>query len=102
MVISPEIDAQNVLVCPACNSPNLHQTAISTFFRKEDAVEGVFKKIDSSGVFYTHPNRNPSPRRTGFLIAFACEQCNADPELAIYQHKGSTYVEWETIRKALK
>jgi hypothetical protein len=102
MVIDPKIDINNVLECPSCNESNLHQTSVGVFFRKEDSDDGVFKKIDNTGVQYANPSRNPSTRRDGLLISFVCEHCTADPELAIYQHKGSTFVEWNAVRTEIK
>ena len=84
--------------CPCCLGNNLHQKSVSVFFRNEDSPDGIFKKVDLTGVEYAHPSKNPSPRRDGMLISFFCETCDSDPELAIYQHKGSTYLEWHSVR----
>ena len=37
---------------------------------------------------------NPSNRRDGMAVQFYCETCPSRPKLAIYQHKGTTYVGW--------
>ena len=88
------------LICPKCGCDNLHQNEVSVFWRKqEDSAECA--SIGSSVLqtnYFVDPGRNPSPRRDGLLIKFYCEQCDADPELAIYQHKGTTYIKWHTIR----
>ena len=90
----------NGLECPCCKESNLHQKKIDVFFRKEeDSNDGIFKSIDRNGVDYINGSRNPSSRRDGILINFWCEHCDADPDLAIYQHKGSTYVEWYAMRQ---
>lgn len=96
------IDPSGVLSCPNCASSNLHQTSSSVFFRdNEDAVTGKFFRIDKSKVEKTFGDKNPSLRRDGLLIEFECEQCDADPILAIYQHKGFTFIEWHSMRQPL-
>ena len=50
------------------------------------------KHLEGAGMTY-----NPSPRRGGILIEFVCECCSAWPQLGIYQHKGTTIVEWFDI-----
>ena len=81
--------------CPGCNDENLHQGRVDVFIRKEDAEEGnntlVIGRMTSMSRDMTE---NPSPRRDGLTIQFECESCSADPQLAIIQHKGSTFIYW--------
>jgi hypothetical protein len=98
----------NILLCPQCNSNNLHQTIVTVFNRDEDGkhteVTCVQAHTDTSTVLITdETTSNPSPRRHGMLIEFWCEHCFTEREgeyihdkliLAMYQHKGLTLIEW--------
>lgn len=99
-----------LLVCPFCNQEyGLHQCRTEVFDREEDQdCEGISIK---DGEVSKVQSENPSSRRQGVLIHFWCENCDVGkPEgvidqssrrewelplaLAIYQHKGSTFIEW--------
>lgn len=88
------------LVCPSCAGENLHQVEVSVFWRdSEDSHNGTYVSTSTNRIDKDiDPNRNPSSRRDGLLVKFRCECCTADPELAIYQHKGTTFIEWHTMR----
>jgi hypothetical protein len=90
------------LLC-VCGSNNLHHESVKVFWREdEDSQEGTF--FESKRVYFNNhidPNDNPSRRRDGLLVRFWCENCSAEPELAISQHKGTTYVEWQSIRQTV-
>ena len=58
-----------------CGGTNLHQENQTSSFPSQDTC-------------------NPSPRRQGMLIEFYCEGCEGALRLAVFQHKGSTYMEW--------
>jgi hypothetical protein len=45
----------------------------------------------------SNSTRNPSLRRHGLAIAFACEICAGRSELTIAQHKGATLIEWRFL-----
>jgi hypothetical protein len=93
----------NVLLCPSCGENNLHQTSASVYFRdKEDSNEGNFVHLNNKYIEKIDNRLNPSERRDGILIAFECEHCEADPHLTIVQHKGATYLEWQSIRNFVK
>ena len=55
-------------------------------------------EVDHEGVRVSNSpsdvSGNPSGRRHGMTIRFYCELCPSTPNLAIYQHKGTTYVKW--------
>jgi len=96
------------LDCPACGGNYLHHHGISYYNRSEDDERGdlvSLKKIitDDKWSFDVSHQTNvlmkncPSPRRDGMEILFNCEQCPAISSLAIYQHKGQTYIEWHQI-----
>lgn len=94
-----EITDGNALLCPNCGGDYLHQRSASVFFREtDDSDTGKFVRCTSEKVHEISHIHNPSPRRDGVLIQFECEDCPADPELAIIQHKGATYVEWHSMR----
>jgi hypothetical protein len=104
----------NELLCPRCNSNNLHHATVTVFNRREDAPEVRATTVDGdeivSSVVPNKTSRNPSGRRGGITIDFWCEHChgNADevfPEpaelfsLEILQHKGTTYLNWNVPKK---
>lgn len=88
-----------MLQCPVCDSINLHQDTVAIYNCKEDENIGTHVEVDWDKV--TMDNKmtdNPSPRRHGLSIHFWCEQCSENHPgsiLNIYQHKGSTIMEWE-------
>jgi rubredoxin len=98
-------DYENNLQCPSCGYHFLHHREVLINDRTEDSEEGKslwvggigdmnsnslqIKYLEASTMIY-----NPSPRRSGIAIEFDCECCSAKPILGIYQHKGSTLVEW--------
>jgi len=92
-----QIDEDGNLYCP-CGSSYLHQTNIKVFQREEDAKDGFHVEIDmEEGVKIDNKVinwSNPSPRRQGIIIEFDCENCDAFPQLLIYQHKGQTIIGW--------
>jgi hypothetical protein len=87
-----------MLVCPMCTSTNLHQTDVAVFGRNEDDDQVRVTTVTENGVheatIANNLSLNPSPRRYGLRISFWCEICEKTPDLAIYQHKGETYIEW--------
>jgi len=89
----------NILICPECKGINLHQDTVSVYNCYEDKDEGTHVDIDWDNISIDKSMiGNPSPRRHGLSIHFSCETCEQDHPghiLNIYQHKGSTVVEWE-------
>jgi hypothetical protein len=91
-----------VLTCPQCGGAYLHHGAVRTYDRGEDAVvttvatlvEGRSTARRAASVIA----RNPSSRRHGLVIAFACEECGCRPELTLAQHKGVSLLEWRFLR----
>lgn len=84
-----------------CGSDYLHQINTTIFHRAEDAK--ITTVIAQSGDtvqasnFPSDDTCNPSPRRQGMIVEFDCEDCGGDgklQQLAIYQHKGNTFMEW--------
>lgn len=98
------------LSCPECGEPYLHHLGIELFNRKEDSGDGLHISASVSDDFYFNQveefkydeniikvdsdlSRNPSLRRGGIIIKFACDHCGPH-ELTISQHKGLTLMEW--------
>ena len=90
-----KIDAGGLLDCPACDSENLHQESVTTWFRDEDADLYSGYRVGRGGGRIVGPESNPSGRRDGLIVEFRCEGCDHRPKLAVVQHKGNTYVEWQ-------
>jgi len=93
--------ANNVLMCPVCNSENPHHEGVTVFDRAEDAaVIKVTEVSDGRALSRAVPERvagNPSSRRDALAVRFSCEQCPNISELTIVQHKGSTYLAWRHV-----
>lgn len=102
--VPAEVSSDGWLACPICGSENLHQDTVTIFDRSEDAenVQVTTSGFDvlSRATIKNGASANPSYRRHGMLISFWCESCDSaedKPEaknLAIYQHKGLTIIEW--------
>lgn len=87
------------LECKCGGGGNLHQGNVTIFERTEDANKIAVIAQDGPTAqvseFPAQDTCNPSPRRHGMLIEFHCEQCPDEQfRLAIFQHKGATYMEW--------
>jgi hypothetical protein len=90
---------ENAIECPVCGGVNLHHADVSVFDRIEDEEKTVVTTVAESGEVTVRTedsvkSLNPSRRRHGLLIQFWCEGNCEVPSLAVYQHKGSTYMEW--------
>jgi len=98
------------LSCPRCGSDNLHQIHVEVGFRRqEDEPESLIVNIDKAGVETCIGGIED--RRDALKIAFACESCDTSegwtdiadkPQLRIWQHKGTTYMEWVGMNKPVK
>lgn len=84
-----------------CGSDYLHQGNVTIFHRREDEDTTTVIAQDMRTVqvsnFPSADTCNPSPRRHGMIIEFSCEFCGNEGDvqrLAIFQHKGNTYMEW--------
>ena len=75
----------DALICPNCNSANLHQKDVAIVNRGSTYL---FKEGGEIGVGSNHPGCDIG-------ISFWCEQCEVAADLMIKQHKGTTYIEWE-------
>jgi hypothetical protein len=105
---SAEVDEDGRLACPKCGDIYIHQGNTTVFERREDddyvTVIAQNNAEVTNSKFLNADTCNPSSRRHGMLIEFTCEECHSVPpeqeapapfRLAVYQHKGNTFVEWE-------
>jgi hypothetical protein len=91
----PQGGSPAVLLCPNCGFDYLHHYRVEVFERKEDEEKGVHVLVEQGkAVIDQNLSGNPSSRRDGLRIQFACEGCSARPVLTIAQHKGNTHVEF--------
>ena len=96
---SIKMNLGNDLVCPMCGGSNLHQGAVKHYHRRyEDDEVGMLTVVTGNTVVASSdlPMReSPSIRRDGIRVEMACEGCgDLITDLAIYQHKGTTYITW--------
>jgi len=89
---------ESVLVCPLCSGQYLHHDTIEIFERDEDDEKGMHTIVSREHADVRHDSLvgNPSARRHGLIIKFICEGCSGTPILAISQHKGQTFMEWDS------
>lgn len=87
-----------ILACPKCGGDNLHHNSVAVYERDEDNLITTVAELGNNQVhIHQKPSilsGNPSPRRDGVVIGFSCENCDISFELAIIQHKGTTFFEW--------
>jgi hypothetical protein len=110
-----KVSTPEELACPRCTAANLHHECVTIFSRipRPDNLDedgsahtedgGLVLKTEIAGdegrapsvkSIVSHGRNNPSARRNGLVIRFSCEGCDARPLLAIWQHKGTTMLEW--------
>lgn len=97
-----KIDEDNVLLCPHCGESYLHHDTVNVYSRYEDGVQTMHTEIDANfqtktALVASSTVLNPSGRRGGLSIAFWCEICTGESTLTISQHKGRTFVNWESL-----
>lgn len=97
----PRIDRphSNALLCPCCGFNYLHSGKVVVYDRGEDAEIGCATTVDDGMVTQTPDLAgNPSARRHAVTVEFTCEGCGGWDDrpirLALYQHKGCTYLKW--------
>jgi hypothetical protein len=98
--------------CPYCKGNNLHQSDVSVYNPANSRIEykpnGGNEYIHQTQVTHVLGNgtvttttvdanatSNPSQERQGLTIDFWCETCENKPILAIFQHKGITFMGWK-------
>ena len=98
------VDDNLAVKCNNCGGFCLHHFRTEVYNRdSEDECFGTMSITDDAPPecvkdmkFETSFSNNPSPRRNGIRIYFYCEWCPKVSVLDIIQHKGSTYIEWES------
>ena len=102
-VVVQTSEHRSELHCPRCGGGNLHQSVVKVYNRNEDDPRVwrtvVTEDAVESKMAVSLTLENPSPRRQGLIISFACEACSGDVvqdamELHIFQHKGATLLKW--------
>jgi transcription elongation factor Elf1 len=94
------LTGDETLRCPRCGGDYLHQGRVEVFHRKVEDGPWRGITVDRGVPIADCSAPNPSERRQGLLIYFECEFCDlesSDLPLAIYQHKGRTFVEWRWV-----
>jgi hypothetical protein len=86
-----------VPICPYCRCPDLRHGAVQIFERAEDSPITMMTTVDggtTTRLVSSDSTRNPSNRRHGLVIAFACDNCSTRLELTVAEHKGVTLLGW--------
>jgi hypothetical protein len=90
----------NGLLCPACQSPNLHHFAVRVFSREREDGDSILIEVRDTEAIWLEDGAektNPSTRRDGIAIRFWCEGCSILSELTLAQHKGTTDCRWRRV-----
>ncbi|NKC03317.1 hypothetical protein [Brucella haematophila] len=107
---------QDLLVCANCGCEYTHHFKVEVFHRKEDADTGHKVVIGTNAdgeapctdkLTFTlnadvavNGHFGPSARRHGLIISYICEECQKVSGIAIYQHKGQTFLECGWVGEA--
>ena len=87
------------LCCPVCGDVWLHQSTVDVYVNlttDRPSDTGIHVTVGIPVQVDTDISKSPSSRRNGLRIEFECETCGPVAPLAIYQHKGETFIKWET------
>lgn len=105
IAVTPEFESEcpemgGLTLCPDCGGNNLHHGKVEVFTRDaEDSDVGIHVSTDGAKATIDGClDDNPSRRRDGLNVHFWCENCRSHPILSIVQHKGSTYIQFKTLR----
>ena len=89
------------LICPRCGGSYLHHIGADFYERGEDQPQEVVISVihgqTTTKIESAASTSNPSSRRNGMAIRFACEFCSDEHgllELTIAQHKGMSEIGW--------
>jgi len=94
-----------VLLCPRCNSNNLHQCNVEVWFRREEHGDGIHTTVKGlTSTVEPSPAKDCPGNRECLRIGFWCEHCSHETgrggdmlpihTLEIMQHKGVTLIQW--------
>lgn len=86
-----------ILNCPRCgdDADYLHHGNPLVYERPHD-FHGPSVCRSVTGEVAIAAEGNPSGRRGGIRIPFECEACGEGLSLCLAQHKGQTFIWWET------
>jgi len=95
-----KIGEDDVLQCPHCDGDYLHHGNVNVYSRyHEDDERTMHTEVSwqetKTAMVESNTVPNPSRRRSGMRISFECELCAKESTLAIAQHKGRTFIDWE-------
>ena len=108
-----KLDEDALDECPYCGGNNLHQEDYSIFNPDNnahtwDVKTGAYKSeprtrvthimgstITTACVDPEATNDPSSQGRGALLVEFSCETCENKPTLAMFQHKGTTFIGWK-------
>jgi hypothetical protein len=85
--------------CPVCGMGSMHQHDVKVYYRhREDGPTNRIAVVATTVAFnVVEDEENPSLRRDGLAIKMECEGCRSELELAVWQHKGGTYLGWSKV-----
>ena len=107
------LDGDALNECPYCGGNNLHQESYSIYDHDGYVAEWNQKKagydykyqtrvthvmgrtITTASVDPEATNDPSSEHRGALLVEFSCETCENKPTLAMFQHKGTTFLGWK-------
>jgi hypothetical protein len=94
-----QLSSDETLRCPFCGHDYLHHGRVEVFTRLKEDAPSIAVTLDGCNLPVLGASGcNPSSRRQGLLIYFNCENCGRLPvALGIAQHKGNTFVTWESV-----
>jgi hypothetical protein len=97
-------EGKGVLKCAGCGEEYTRVKGVYWFRRGEDrsscdtgflTLSGHQDSVKTSNEF------NPSARRDGLRVIYSCEHCSTLSSLNIAQHKGSTYINAESVSSSI-
>ena len=108
------LDGDALDLCPYCGGNNLHQEDVSVFTPERPETiwhpgEGTTSlesrtrvthvitdgTVTTASLNSEHTNDPSSQGRGALAVEFSCESCDNKPTLAMFQHKGTTFIGWK-------
>lgn len=106
------LDEDALNLCPYCNGNNLHQGDVSVFTperpqqiwnpdgktsqeSRTKVTHVMNETVTTASLNSEHTNDPSTQGRGGLLVEFRCENCENKPTLAMFQHKGTTFIGWK-------
>ena len=107
------LDGDALNECPYCRGNNLHQESYSIYehdgyiykwdekthkheTKAQTRVTHVIGRTSTTASVDPEATNDPSSQHRGaLLVEFSCETCESKPILAMFQHKGTTFLGWK-------